>query len=42
MYVEWLKAERVKLGVGQPVVSKAQVDVRAQDPVIGSPVPSPI
>ena len=39
-YVEWLKEERAKLGVGQPVADKAQVEER-RGPVIDSPVPSP-
>ena len=40
MYVEWLKEERAKLGVGQPVAGRAQVEERS-GPVIDSPVPSP-
>ena len=39
-YVEWLKEERAKLGVGQPVAGRAQVEERS-GPVIDSPVPSP-
>ena len=40
-YVEWLKEERAKLGVGQPVGDRAQVEERSRGPVIDSPVPSP-
>ena len=40
-YVEWLKGERAKLGVGQPVGDRAQVEERSRGPVIDSPVPSP-
>ena len=40
-YVEWLKEEHAKLGVGQPVVEGAQVEERPRCPVVDSPVPSP-